>query len=121
VDIRFATETSRSSVGVVVWDVARNLYVYGASSDAIGLPPIGAKEGDAVSLEFRFTANLTRGLYAVEVNVFDPDRQTHLAVVNPAHQFVVWEKSSYGGIANLYLMCSMAETDDARRHASHVA
>ncbi|HEX4346659.1 MAG TPA: ABC transporter ATP-binding protein [Vicinamibacterales bacterium] len=97
VDVRHAT------VGVVVWDVTRELYVYGASSDFVGIPPIQARRGDIRTFEFTFDANLTRGLYAIEVNVFDCDRQHFLAMSRGIRHFNVAERISYDGVANLYL------------------
>jgi lipopolysaccharide transport system ATP-binding protein len=110
VDVEFLTAAERASVGVVVWDMTRNLYVYGASSDAVGDEPIRAQAGQRVSLDFTFFAHLTRGAYAIEVNVFDAHRQARLAAVMPAKHFTVSETASYDGVANLYLESTKRNT-----------
>jgi homopolymeric O-antigen transport system ATP-binding protein len=107
--IRFSVSVSlqeaveSATVGVVVWEVARGLYVYGVASDAIGMAPLSGTRGDSAVYHFELAANLTRGLYAVEVNVFEPNRQRRLAVVMPAFQFTIAEQQSYDGVANLFL------------------
>ncbi len=97
VDVEFAT------IGVVVWDLTREFYVYGASSDCVGVPPIQARTGDVRSFSFAFDAHLTRGLYAIEVNVTDAVRHRFLAVARGLRHFHVGEDVSYDGVANLYL------------------
>lgn len=103
VTIAFNTDVRNTTVGVVVWDVQRELYVYGASSDFVGIPPIEARRGDTRSFQFTFDANLTRGLYAIEVNVYDCERQQFLAMSRGIRHFNVAEQISYDGVANLYL------------------
>ena len=77
---------------------------YASSSDRLGIPPFRAKPGDRVSLEFSFIANLTRGLYAVEVDVYDLQRQTQVAVMR-RKPFSITEGISQFGMANLYPAC----------------
>jgi hypothetical protein len=38
VALHFTTDVAHATIGVVVWDLTRELYVYGASSDALGMP-----------------------------------------------------------------------------------
>jgi lipopolysaccharide transport system ATP-binding protein len=102
-DVEFLQDVEHATVGIVIWEITRNLYVYGASSDAVGIPPIRARAGDRRSLDFSLMLNLTRGAYAIEVNVVDVDQQKHLARLMPAKQFTVTENISYNGVANLYL------------------
>jgi len=102
-ELNFRTDVERATIGVVIWDLTRELYAYGASSDFVGIPPISARAGDTRSFTFHFDANLTRGLYAVEVNVVDPDRHKFLAVARGIQHFHVVEQVSYDGVANLYL------------------
>ena len=45
VTLDFRVDISQATVGFVVWDLARELYVYGASSDFIGIPLVSAKAG----------------------------------------------------------------------------
>jgi homopolymeric O-antigen transport system ATP-binding protein len=103
VTLEFRVDVKRAVVGVVVWDPARDLYVYGVSSEFIGLPPVQAASGEVRTLEFFFDAHLTRGLYSIEVNVIDPDRHRFLAAARGLRHFRVVEDTSYNGVANLYL------------------
>jgi hypothetical protein len=103
VTLDFRVDVERATIGIVVWDLTRELYVYGASSDFVGIQPIHAASGDTRSFTFTFDANLTRGLYAIEVNVVDPDRHRFLAVARGLRHFHVVEQVSYDGVANLFL------------------
>jgi lipopolysaccharide transport system ATP-binding protein len=111
VTVGFRIDVERAMIGVVVWDTARDLYVYGASSDFAGIPPIRARCGDSRRFSFTFVANLTRGLYAIELNVYDLERQQFLAVSKGIRHFQVTERNSYGGVANLYLAAHEATPD----------
>jgi len=103
VTLEFRLDVERATIGVVVWDLTRELYVYGASSEFVGVPPIRARRGDVRAFAFSMDANLTRGLYAVEVNVIDPDRHRFLGIARGIKHFQVVEHVSYDGVANLYL------------------
>jgi hypothetical protein len=102
VTIEFRRDVDRATIGVVVWDVTRELYVYGASSEFVGVPPIHARRGDIRTFSFSFDAHLTRGLYAIEVNVVDPGHK-FLGIARGITHFQVVEQVSYDGVANLYL------------------
>jgi lipopolysaccharide transport system ATP-binding protein len=104
VTVEFRVDVERATLGIVVWDLTRELYVYGATSDFVGVPPIRARAGDIRTFSFTFEAHLTRGLYAVEVNVVDPDRHRFLGVARGIRHFHIVEQISYDGIANLYLV-----------------
>lgn len=114
VTVTFRIDVERAMIGVVVWDTARDLYVYGASSDFSGIPPIRARRGDSRRFSFTFVANLTRGLYSIELNVYDLEHQRFLAASKGIRHFQVTERDSYGGVANLYLAGQEAlpDTDD---------
>jgi lipopolysaccharide transport system ATP-binding protein len=103
VTLEFSLDVERATVGVVVWDLTRELYVYGVSSDVIGIPPVQARRGETKDYTFSFDANLTRGLYALEVNVVDLDRHRFLGLVRGIRHFQVVEHVSSDGVANLYL------------------
>jgi hypothetical protein len=64
-----------------------------------------------VSFDFEFAANLARGSYAVEVNMFDAATQRPLSVIRPAVQFTVNESVTYDGIANLFLSGARVPVD----------
>jgi lipopolysaccharide transport system ATP-binding protein len=116
VTLAFRVDVERATIGVVVWDLTRELYVYGASSDVVGIPPVRAANGSVRTFAFTFDANLTRGVYAIEVNVVDPDRQRFLAVARGLRHFQVVEQVSYDGVANLYLSGRDAAAADASHH-----
>jgi lipopolysaccharide transport system ATP-binding protein len=103
VRVQFKVDVERAVLGVVVWDMRRELYVYGASSESIGMRPIAAAAGQIRTFNFTFDANLTRGLYAIEVNIIDPDRHRFLGIARGIRHFRVVEDISYDGIANLFL------------------
>jgi lipopolysaccharide transport system ATP-binding protein len=113
-EITFHQPIRSGTIGVVVRDVTRNIYVYGASSDAIGIPPLAGRIGETIVHDFEFDANLARGIYAIEVNVFDADSQEHIATVNPAAQFTVTEQVTYNGVANLFLRVRESRPVDRR-------
>ena len=101
VTLGFGVEVEHAKIGVVVWDLTKELYVYGASSEFVGVPPIAAAAGETRSFAFAFDANLTNGLYAIEINVVEGQR--FLAVARGIRHFQVVEQVSYDGVANLYL------------------
>jgi ABC-type polysaccharide/polyol phosphate transport system ATPase subunit len=103
VTVEFRLDVDRATIGFVVWDLTRELYVYGASSDFVGVPPVEARCGDVRTFTFSFDANLTRGLYAIEVNVVDLVRHKFLGIARGITHFQVIEHVSYDGVANLYL------------------
>jgi lipopolysaccharide transport system ATP-binding protein len=103
VTLDFHVDVERATVGVVVWDLTRDLYVYGANSNSVGVPFVQAGRAETKQYTFSFDANLTRGLYALEVNVFDHDQHRFLGLARGIRHFQVVEQVSYDGIANLYL------------------
>jgi ABC-type polysaccharide/polyol phosphate transport system ATPase subunit len=103
VTVQFHLDVEHATIGIVVWDLARELYVYGASSDFIGLPLVRARAGETRTYSFALDAHLARGLYAFEVNVVDLDRHRYLGIARGLKHFRVVEGISYDGVANLYL------------------
>jgi ABC-type polysaccharide/polyol phosphate transport system ATPase subunit len=103
VTLDFRRDIEQATVGIVVWDLARELYVYGASSDFIGIPLICARAGERRTFTFGFETNLARGLYAIEVNVVDLGRHRFAALARGIRHFQVVEHVTYDGVANLYL------------------
>jgi lipopolysaccharide transport system ATP-binding protein len=102
VTIDFHRHVERATVGVVIWDVRSETFVTGVSSDAIGIPFVAADTGEQRTFTFEFTAHLARGLYAIEVNVVDVDRQAFLANARGIRHFDVVDSVTFGGVANLY-------------------
>jgi lipopolysaccharide transport system ATP-binding protein len=103
VTLTFRVDISQATVGIVIWDLARELYVYGASSDFIGIPVVSASAGERRSFTFSFRSHLSRGVYAIEVNVMDLDRHRLAALARGIRHFQVVEQVTYDGVANLYL------------------
>jgi lipopolysaccharide transport system ATP-binding protein len=109
VELECLSQVHKGAVGVVVWDLARQLYVYGVMATAIGIAPITGGPGTTVHTEFEFVANLARGTYIIEVNCFDVARQRTLGTLKPAAQFTVVEQTTYDGIANLFFKARAVE------------
>jgi len=103
VDILLRTQTRRSVLFVSVVNVATGLYVYGANSESVGLQPIASAAGERASFEFAFDVNLARGVYALEVTLYDLERACSIGVLTPAAQFTVVENVTHRSVANLYL------------------
>ena len=125
VDLQFHVGVELPAVGIVVRDMVLNRCVYDANSELVGIRPRRAGPGGRVSYQFAFVANLTRGVYAIEVNVHDLARQRVLALLCPVKQFTVVEEISYGGVANLFLTGSersvaVGQDGDRCEHAEAV-
>jgi ABC-type polysaccharide/polyol phosphate transport system ATPase subunit len=103
VTLDFRIDIAHATVGIVIWDLARELYVYGASSDFVGIPEVSGKVGERKTFSFSFQTHLARGLYAIEVNVVDLDRHRFAALARGIRHFQVVEQVTYDGVANLYL------------------
>ena len=101
--LAFRTDVDDARIGVVIWDLTKDLYVYGASSDAVGMPGVRARAGEKRTFAFTFNANLTRGLYAIEINVIDAAAHRWVALTRGICHFQVVESVSYEGVANLFL------------------
>jgi len=103
VDVLLKTQTRRSVLFVQVWNIATGLYVYGANTESVGLHPIACAAGEGASFEFSFDVNLARGVYALEVNLYDLERACSIGMLTPAAQFTVVENVTHRSVANLYL------------------
>jgi lipopolysaccharide transport system ATP-binding protein len=103
VDVLLKTWTRHAVIAITVWDVTNNVYVYGVTSDTLGVKVLEGADGDTASYDFSFDVNLARGVYALEVNLFDVERQRSLGALRPAAQFTVVENITHRGMANLYL------------------
>ena len=103
VTVEFRAAYDNVTLAFAVRDVTRDLYVYGTNSEQVGVPPCSVRAGDVRRFTFCFQANLTRGVYGVELAVEDHDRHRFAALVRGACHFHVVENVTYDGIANLYL------------------
>ena len=117
VALGFRVAVEQAKIGVVIWDLTKDVYVYGASSEFVGVPPIAAEAGETRSFSFAFDAHLARGLYAIEINVVDGHGQRFLAVARGIRHFQVVEQVTYDGVANLYLTGSTKESIHESRYA----
>lgn len=109
VGLRFRQDF-RGLIGIVVWDLAKGLYVYGVASDSSGVGQLDVAAGTYSEYEFVLAGNLARGSYVIEINVFDSAQQQHIARLNPAGTFTVVERDTYNSIANLFLSGKEVET-----------
>jgi ABC-type polysaccharide/polyol phosphate transport system ATPase subunit len=113
VTVAFRVALDNCTVAFAVRDVARDFYVYGTSCDQVGVPPFSTRPGDVRHFRFAFQANLTRGVFGIELAVEDHDRHQFAALVRGACHFQVVENVSYDGIANLYLTARELPSDEA--------
>ena len=103
VDVLLKISTRQAVIVISVWDVANNVCLYGVTSNTLAVKPLAGAPGDIASYDFSFDVHLARGVYAVEVNLFDLERQRSLGAVRPAAQFTVVENVTHRGMANLDL------------------
>jgi lipopolysaccharide transport system ATP-binding protein len=108
-EIDFHQPVEKATLGMCVHDVATNLYVYGANSHVLGIEPIAGRPGERVRFSLEFVANLTRGLYSIDLEVYDLHRQRVVAALTPLKQFNVSEQVSFDGVANLFLTASLVD------------
>jgi hypothetical protein len=119
VTVEFRAPLDACTIAFAVRDVARDLYVYGTNSEQVGLARFSTEAGDVRHFAFSFQANLTRGVYGVELAVEDHDRYRFAALVRGACHFQVVEDVSYDGVANLYLTGQEAAPVDAVPEVRH--
>jgi lipopolysaccharide transport system ATP-binding protein len=115
VEVDFHQVVERAAVTVVVWDVAQNICAYSANSEMVGVEGFRARPSDHASYRFGLVANLTRGVYAIEVVVYDVGRPRRVASLRPVRQFTVAEEISHSGTANLYLSAESVDHATALR------
>jgi len=102
VEIDFHRRVERATVGIVIWDVRSEMFVSGVSSDSVGIPFVTAESGERRTFTFEFSVHLARGLYAIEINVVDVDREAFMAHARGIRHFDVVDSVTFGGVANLY-------------------
>jgi lipopolysaccharide transport system ATP-binding protein len=76
-----------------------NVYNGNFTAEELGVDDIHA--GGRITIEFKFNANLVRGLYHVECVVIDTPTQTFLNSVYPVASFSVLESRTWAGVADL--------------------
>jgi lipopolysaccharide transport system ATP-binding protein len=65
--------------------------------------------GEKITVEFGFRVHLTRGLYHLACHVLHNPTHQFLSRLCPASMFNVQETQTYGGVADLELVCTVAE------------
>jgi lipopolysaccharide transport system ATP-binding protein len=106
VELEFEVSTPGANVGFSVWSFRTGTYVYEASSQQAGLDVLVADAGDRRRFSLEFEVHLTRGLYRVDLDVFEPSTQSCLGSQTGALVLTVAERTSQNGVANLYLSVS---------------
>jgi ABC-type polysaccharide/polyol phosphate transport system ATPase subunit len=93
---------ARMAFGIQVFRSTDNLLVYDGTmfSEELDLP---MTEGGAVTLEFAFTANLTRGHYYIVCQTFDMSALACIGRLTPAASFSVAEDRTHSGVADIQL------------------
>ncbi len=95
----------RSSDGLLVYDES-------FSQKRLGLGPL--KAADRVTVDYPFSANLTRGQYDIELHVYHIPSQTFPIRIRPAAIFQVSENHIYDGIAFLEVRPRVASASMTR-------
>jgi ABC-type polysaccharide/polyol phosphate transport system ATPase subunit len=114
VEIEFHRAVERATVGIVIWDVRSETFVSGVSSDSVGIPFVSAESGERRTFAFEFTTHLARGLYAIEINVVDADREAFMAHARGIRHFDVVDSVTFGGMTNLYFAGTETTIPNAR-------
>jgi hypothetical protein len=103
IELTFHAPTAAASIGFAVWSFRTGTYVYEANSHQAGLDLLAAEPGDRRAVTLEFDAHLARGLYRVDLGVFEPSTETALGHKAAAIVLTVSEHQSQNGVANLYL------------------
>jgi len=112
----FREHVRQAVVGVQIWSVARNLSVYDATTDLVGLPPCDIEPGTSINVQMSLDLHLGRGVYEVVMHVYDLVRQGFVAHPRSVGTFVVDDvRAQDHAIANLYLRAKMASSAGAQQ------
>ena len=103
VQIEFHARTPGATLSFFVWSFRTGTYVYEARSHQAGIEMLVAGLGDRRTVGLAFEVHLTRGLYRVDLEVFEPSTQSVLGHQAGALVLEVLEHQSQNGQANLYL------------------
>ena len=106
--------TTGAAVGFAVWSFRAGTNAYEANSHQAGLDLLVAQAGDRRFVTLEFDAHLARGLYRVDLEVFEPSTRLILGQQTGAFVLTVSEHRSQNGVANLYL--SVREQDSRSGH-----
>src|SRR4029453_13664861 len=101
----FEEDVRDVTFGFVVHQGASGIYVYGVNSGSLGVPPWSFRRGERVDISFEFFANLTRGLYLIELHAATASTMTIHARRLPAAVLRVEESLTAQGVADLAAQC----------------
>jgi lipopolysaccharide transport system ATP-binding protein len=90
-------------IGVNVWDAARSTYVYVSSTDLGGYAPVSMAAGDRLTTTIYLTLHLCRGVYHIQLNLYDLQRQESVIGPHTVQAVHVEESTAQAGVANLYM------------------
>src|SRR5262249_8890757 len=93
-DFTFYFRVRRSTDQLLVYDG----HVAAQETDCATL-----RKDDAVVVDFAFKANVTRGHYFVEVEIFHKASQAFVVRLSPAASFIVDEMRTHAGVADVQL------------------
>jgi energy-coupling factor transporter ATP-binding protein EcfA2 len=87
--------------GFIVHRSTDNLLLYDGNFSTADLGLDGLRQGAAISIDFSFTAHLTRGQYHISLHVYHNPTQRFLAPHYIVGGFTVVEHRTWGGIVDL--------------------
>jgi len=90
-------------MGVAVWDNVRSVYCYVSTTHLTGAPPFEIAAGQRVRMRFAIAAHLARGVYQLQINIFDLARQDSVCGPFTVQVFSIDESSTHQGSGNAYL------------------
>jgi lipopolysaccharide transport system ATP-binding protein len=90
-------------IGVAVWDTVRSGYCYVSTSHLTGAEPFDIAAGQRVRVKCRIAAHLAKGIYQLQLNIFDLARQDSVCGPFTVQVFSVDESSTHQGSGNAYL------------------
>jgi ABC-type polysaccharide/polyol phosphate transport system ATPase subunit len=99
-----AVKSSISS-GIRVRRVDTGEIVYRTTGPSVGSPPVAVGAQPVIDVQWRLKANLSRGLYYIEVVAFETAHREVIASLT-APQLMVTENESEGGYVHLEARCS---------------
>lgn len=97
------------NVGFVIHRTQDMYYCYGATTQELGHPLFELESGERLAVRFSFDAHLTRGQYRIDVNVRDPIGGKVFVVADGVATFMIDERVSYSGLANVGLRTSIEQ------------
>jgi hypothetical protein len=100
-------------IGVNVWDAARSTYVYVSSTDLGGRAPVSMAAGDRLTTTIYLTLHLCRGVYHIQLNLYDLQRQESVIGPHTVQALHVEESTAQAGVANLYMSATSLQVSAA--------